>query len=209
LPKATTSGALTGISREVYRAQVGSENGKRARWFAESVATPKIYGGTPTRNSLMNEPVSNLAGRDRRRTDILHEYFVPPDRFTDFITACKETIPVTTQELLNVTLRYVATDDTSVLAFAPSPRIAAVMSFAQEVTPEGEAGMLQMTERLIDRITAIGGSFYLPYRLHARRDQVAASYPNVQRFIERKLRYDPNQVFRNTMWDAYFAPDRQ
>jgi FAD/FMN-containing dehydrogenase len=209
LPKASSSSALTGISRQVYRAQVGSEAGKRARWFAESVATPKIYSGTPTRNSLMNEPVANLAGRDRRRTDILHEYFVPPERFADFVTACKETIPATTQELLNVTLRYVGADATSVLAFAPGPRIAAVMSFAQELTPEAEAGMLQMTELLIERVIALGGSFYLPYRLHARRDQVAASYKNAPRFIERKLNYDPNQVFRNAMWDAYFAPDRK
>lgn len=208
LPKATTSSALTGISKEVYRAQVASETGKRARWFAESVATPKIYSGTPTRNSLMNEPVSNLAGRDRRRTDILHEYFVPAERFADFVTVCKQTIPTTTQELLNVTLRYVGTDETSVLAFAPGPRIAAVMSFAQDLTPEAEAGMLQMTELLIERITAIGGSFYLPYRLHARRDQVAAAYKNTPRFVEGKLKYDPKQAFRNAMWDAYWAPDR-
>jgi FAD/FMN-containing dehydrogenase len=208
LPKATASSALTGVSREVYRAQIGSETAKRARWFAESVATPKVYSGTPTRNSLMNEPVSNLAGRDRRRTDILHEYFVPVERFADFITACKETILVSKQELLNVTLRYVAADQTSVLAFAPGPRIAAVMSFSQELTPEAEAGMLQMTELLIERIISIGGSFYLPYRLHARRDQVTAAYKNAQLFVDRKLNYDPNQVFRNAMWDTYFAPDR-
>lgn len=205
LPRATSASALTGVSREIYRAQAGSETAKRARWIAESVVTPRIYGGTPTRNSLMNEPVSNLAGRDRRRTDILHEYFVPPERFAEFVVACKETIPVTTQELLNVTLRYVAADDTSVLAFAPGPRIAAVMSFAQEMTPDGEAGMLQMTEALIERIIAIGGSFYLPYRLHARRDQVALAYKNAQRFVDLKHKYDPNQVFRNAMWDTYFA----
>ncbi len=208
LPKAATSSALSGVSREIYRAQVGSEAGKRARWFAESVATPKIYTGTPTRNALINEPVANLAGRDRRRTDILHEYFVPPERFADFVTACKETIPVTTQELLNVTLRYVGADETSVLSFAPGPRIAAVMSFAQELTPEAEAGMLQMTELLIERIAAIGGSFYLPYRLHARTDQVLKVYKNAPRFIERKLHYDPGQLFRNAMWDTYFAPAR-
>jgi len=45
----------------------------------------------------------------------------------------------------------------------------------------------------------------LPYRLHARRDQVAAAYPNVARFIERKRHYDPRLLFRNAMWQGYFA----
>jgi FAD/FMN-containing dehydrogenase len=153
----------------------------------------------------MNEPVSNLAGRDTGRTDILHEYFVPPDRFRDLVTACQEIIPRSGIEFLNVTLRYVAADDDSVLAFAPTRRIAAVMSFSQELKPDSEARMRRMTEALIDRVVAVGGSFYLPYRLHARRDQIDRAYANVARFVERKRHYDPRLLFRNTMWDAYFA----
>jgi len=154
----------------------------------------------------MNEPVSNLASSDRSRTDILHEYFVPVDRFPEFLEACREIIPCKSVEFLNVTLRYVAADETSVLVYAPERCIAAVMSFSQEMTPEGEGEMLQLTEAMIDRIIALGGCFYLPYRLHARRDQVERAYPNTPRFVERKLHYDPGLLFRNAMWQAYFAP---
>ena len=63
------------------------------RWFAETVAAPAVTSGIATRNSLMNEPVSNLASDDRSRTDILHEYFVPPERFPEFLEACREIIP--------------------------------------------------------------------------------------------------------------------
>ena len=207
LPKATSSsGAMTSISRDLYRAQVGSELLKRVRWFAETDLGPAVGSGIATRNSLMNEPVSNLASSDRSRTDILHEYFVPVDRFPEFLEACREIIPCKSVEFLNVTLRYVAADGTSVLAYAPERRIAAVMSFSQEMTPEGEGEMLQLTEAMIDRIVALGGCFYLPYRLHARRDQVERAYPNTPRFVERKLHYDPGLLFRNAMWQAYFAP---
>ena len=65
--------------------------------------------------------------------------------------------------------------------------------------------MLEMTERLIDRVVDLGGAFYLPYRLHARRDQVEKAYPDVARFVERKRFYDPKLLFRNAMWDIYFA----
>jgi FAD/FMN-containing dehydrogenase len=79
------------------------------------------------------------------------------------------------------------------------------MSFSQETSPEGEVDMLKTTEALIERITAIGGAFYLPYRLHARRDQIEKAYPRVNELIAAKRRYDPNLLFRNTMWDTYFA----
>ena len=50
-----------------------------------------------------------------------------------------------------------------------------------------------------------GGSFYLPYRLHARRDQVARAYPRLEEFRDRKHRYDPGLLFRNLMWSHYFG----
>lgn len=186
-------------------AQTGSESIKRTRWFFETVVQPMSGSGIATRNTLINEPVSNLRSRDTSRTDILHEYFVPPARFGEFIDACKAIIPASTLEFLNVTLRYVGPDKDSVLAFAPEERIAAVMSFSQEFTPAAEAEMIRVTEALSDRVVAIGGAFYLPYRLHARRDQVAATYPNAARFVERKRHYDPRLLFRNAMWQAYFA----
>lgn len=202
LPVAESASWMTGVSRDIYRAQIGSETAKRARWLAETRLNP---AGATSRNTLLNEPVANLAGSDRWRTDILHEYFVPPERFREFLAACRELIPPAKAEFLNVTLRFVEPDDTSVLAYAPTRRIAAVMSFSQEVSPEGEADMMQLTERLIDRVVAIGGAFYLPYRLHARRDQVEAAYPKTAQFVERKRVYDPNLLFRNAMWNTYFA----
>ena len=206
LPPATHGGGVMGrIASEIYRRETGSEWFKTLRWTMESSINPRLSSGVATRNSLMNEPVANLANPYPQRTDILHEYFVPPDRFGDFLAVCREIIPPAKAEFLNVTLRYVAADPDAVMAFAPTPRIAAVMSFSQEKTVGGEIDMLTMTERLIDGVLACGGSFYLPYRLHARRDQVAATYPASARFVAAKREIDPKLLFRNAMWDAYFA----
>ena len=40
-----------------------------------------------TLNAILNIPVALLADGDSRRTDILHEYFLPPERFADFLAA--------------------------------------------------------------------------------------------------------------------------
>ena len=67
----------------------------------------------------------------RRRTDILHEYFVPPERFARIPRRLPRDHSAFGQDLLNVTLRYLDADPVSVLSFAPAPRIAAVMLFPQ------------------------------------------------------------------------------
>ena len=203
IPAATGSGTLSKLSRPVFRAQLMNEPMKDARWGFEAFLRPLIGGGTVTRNTLLNEPVITLDDNDPGRTDILHEYFVPPERFADFITACQEVIPASYQELLNITLRYVAADRESVLAYATGNRIACVMLFSQEMTARAETDHRRMTRELIDRVLDLGGTYYLPYRPHATRAQFLKSYPSARAFVRRKLELDPDATFRNLFWDRY------
>jgi FAD/FMN-containing dehydrogenase len=80
------------------------------------------------------------------------------------------------------------------------------MSFSQVIAPVAEADMRAMTQSLIDRVLELGGSFYLPYRLHARPDQMRRAYPNAGAFAEAKRQVDPKSLFRNALWDRYFSP---
>ncbi len=205
LPLAPGSGWLARTTRDVFRAQTGSDVNKHLRWWFEAALTPWIGSGSTTRNALLNEPVMTLEDRDPQRTDILHEYFVAPDRFPAFISACRDVIPSSYQELLDVTLRYVETDDESWLSYAPAPRIAAAMLFSQEKTHRAEADMARMTKELIDRVLALGGSYYLPYRLHARTDQMIKAYPGLRAFTAKKRAMDPSNLFRHAMWDSHMA----
>jgi FAD/FMN-containing dehydrogenase len=200
---ASGSGLVSHLARHLYRAQLGNEPMKRLRWFTETTLGPRVAGGVATRNSLINEPVATLDDRDSARTDILHECFVAPERFGDFLTACREIIPVAYQEFLNVTLRFVDRDAESWLSYATTPRIAAVMSFSQEMSARAEADMARMTRALIDAITAIGGSYYLPYRPHATPAQMAAAYARAPDFARAKRALDPDLLFRNALWDGY------
>lgn len=203
LPPATGSGLMSQAAAKVFRAQLMNEPLKDLRWWFEASLGPMIGAGEVTRNSLINEPVVTLDDGDPARTDILHEYFVPPDRFADFITACQEVIPASYQEMMNITLRYVRTDPESVLAYAPGPRIACVMLFSQEMTARAEIDHARMTRELIERVLDLGGTYYLPYRPHARLEHLLQGYPNAREFVARKLEIDPGRVFRNGFWDTY------
>ena len=204
LPRASGSGFVSRTSRHIFRAQVESDRAKHLRWWTEAELGPRV-AGEATRNTLMNEPVVTLDDRDPFRTDILHEYFVAPERFADFVGACQAVIPASYQQLINITLRFVATDRDSVLAYAPEPRIAAVLLFSQEKTVRGEADMARMTGALIERVLDIGGTYYLPYRPHASLAQLSRGYPRAAAFAQAKRAADPDLLFRNALWDGYLA----
>ena len=203
LPPVTGSGYMSKAAARIFRAQLMNETVKDLRWGFEAGIGPIIGAGEVTRNALLNEPVITLDDRDPTRTDILHEYFVPPERFADFIDACQDVIPASYQEMLNITLRYVLADRESVLAYAPGNRIACVMLFSQEMTARAEADHARMTRALIDRVLDIAGTYYLPYRPHATGAQIERGYPRVREFVERKLELDPTATFRNGFWDTY------
>lgn len=205
VPAAAGSGFLSKISRPIFRAQLGNDWVKRRRWGIETGLYAAMTGPA-TRNSLFNEPVITLDDRDPNRTDILHEYFVAPDRFNDFVTICRDIIPNSYQDLLNITLRWVEQDSTSLLSYAPDgPHIASVLLFSQEMTARAEADMAWMTQNLIEAVLDIGGSYYLPYRLHATTAQFQRSYPKAAELAALKRQIDPDLRFRNALWDRYLA----
>jgi hypothetical protein len=110
-------------------------------------------------------------------------------------------IPASHQRLLNITLRYVDADRDSVLAYAPEPRIAAVLLFSQEMTARAEADMARMTHALVERVLQLGGTYYLPNRPHASLDQLLGGYPRAQEFTTKKREIDGDLLLRNYLWD--------
>lgn len=205
IPQVHQRNFFSNVSRYVLRSQLENEKNKHRRWWLETKINPIVHTGITTRNTLINEPVVALDDRDPNRTDILHEYFFNPDQLGDFIRICKDLIPSSYQELLNITLRFVDHDSESWLCYAPEPRIAAVLLFSQEMTERAEADMKRLTQALIEGVLSINGSYYLPYRPHPTSEQFLRAYPLAKQFASSKKKLDPNLTFRNNFWDNYFS----
>lgn len=62
------------------------------------------------------------------------------------------------------------------------------------------------TRRLVDAALAEGGSFYLPYQIHATPAQFLAAYPRAAEYFALKSLVDPDYKFRNRLWEAYYRP---
>ena len=144
-----------------------------------------------------------FANRSADSTDILHEYFVPPESFDAFVDQLRVIILKHKGDLLNVTVRDVLRDDDTFLRYADRDMFALVMLFNQPRTAAGDASMEAMTRELIDAALGLGGRYYLPYRLHATNDQLRKAYPQISRSFELKRRYDPHETFQNSFYLRY------
>lgn len=190
------------IARLLFRGEVESSYGKHLRWSVERHLGNE-GGSKATRNQLLREPVTLFQNRRPEMTDILHEYFVPADRFASFVDRLKRTLPASGADLLNVTVRNVSADTDTFLAYATTDVFSFVMLFSQRRTPEGETAMTKVTRDLVDAALAEGGRYYLPYRLHPTKEQLLRAYPRFAEFTERKRALDPNLVFQNELWRTY------
>lgn len=204
LPPLTES-ALDPLRRVIFRGSVGTDYGKRLRWNLESALGESIGERFVSRNQLLQSDVAVYANRSDRSTDILHEYFVPPEQLSAFLVLAREIIPRHEPDLLNVTLRDVRADEDTMLRYADRDLIAVVMFFNHARTAAADANMQAMTRELIEASLDVGGRYYLPYRLHATQEQFEAAYPQAQAFAALKRLHDPDGLFTNHFYLKYLS----
>ena len=94
-------------------------------------------------------------------------------------------------------------DDDAFLAYADKEVFGFVMLYNQKKDVAAENEMRILTRRLIDIAISLDGKYYLPYRLHATREQMYAAYPQSQLFFQFKKIYDPGEIFRNQFYESY------
>ena len=191
--------------RELYRAQIGSQAGKELRWRVETNSSRVLHGRFFSRNGLVSEPSALFREQNADRTDILHEYFVPAGRFGEFLDRLRELLPREPFELMNITVRDVTEDRDTFLRYADGNLFALVMLFNVPRTGEADEKMRALTRDLIDAALACEGRYYLPYRLHASREQFEKAYPRARQFFARKRHFDPEELFQNQFYLAYGA----
>lgn len=147
------------------------------------------------------EPVSRT-----RSTYVLEEYFIPVDHFQAFTASMREVFRRHQPNVINVSIRHASADGESMLAWAPTESFAFVIYYKQEVTAAAQREVGVWTRELIDAALAQGGTYYLPYQLHATEAQFQRAYPGAAELFALKGRVDPAYRFRNKLWDRYYRP---
>lgn len=130
-------------------------------------------------------------------TEVITELYVPRTRLADFLDAMAEDFRRHDVEVIYGTVRLIERDTESFLAWAREPWACTVLNLCTAHTPEGKERSAEAFRRLIDLAIERGGSYFLTYHKHARRDQIEACHPRFADFLRRKLEIDPGERFQS------------
>ena len=186
------------------------------KWTAQRDLLPRVRHCDSSRNEALRAAEACLVSRSQamysdlillrhkipQYTDILHEYFLPPEDLVAFLRDAAEALKDSDAVLLHASVRMVHAEPI-LLDYARGDRYSVVLYLSQEVSAEGNRDMAVLTRTLVDRALAAGGTFYLPYQQHYTRDDLARAYPRIEEFFALKRRHDPGLLFMNGFYRRF------
>lgn len=193
--------------------------GRRVRWELEKHFEPRVHPCI-SQNQGMNQKEQCLVSRNQEMynsmgylknrlhdTDILQEYFIPPEKMPAFVDGLRNVVNRTGANLLNVTIRIVHKDDITALPYARQDMFAFVLYFNQKFNEKESRILEKTTVDLIDLALGLDGTYYLPYQLDYSSEQLRRGYPGIDAFFAAKKKYDPEGVFSNKFYEKYGKHD--
>lgn len=172
------------------------------------VLDPLYFRGEPVmwRNYEASYDVDELEPSSRAAsTYVLQEYFVPVDRFDTFVLRLRDVLQRHDVNVINVAIRHATPDSGSLLAWARTEVSAFVIYYKQGTDAAAREAVGVWTRELTDAALDLGGSYYLPYQLHATDAQFRRAYPRAGEYIALKRRLDPSGRFRNALVDKHLS----
>lgn len=160
------------------------------------------------RNYEASHDVQELEPASRKNsTYVLQEYFVPVEMLDQFVPMMSKILNRHGVNAINVSIRHAKQDPGTFLAWARSDVFAFVLYYKQGTSETDRAAVGIWTRELIEAAISLGGTYYLPYQIHAPERQFQAAYPGAEKFFTLKKSIDPTYKFRNKLWDTYYLPD--
>ncbi len=155
------------------------------------------------RNYEASRDVAELEPATRAiATYVLQEYFIPERHFAGFARQMGALLRQTSTGTLNVSVRHAPADRTSLMAWAQEDVFSFVVYYKQRVHRSAQQAVADWTRAMVALALAHGGTYYLPYQLHATQPQFDAAYPRAAAF--RTLRQNIGaRRFSNALWDRY------
>jgi FAD/FMN-containing dehydrogenase len=156
------------------------------------------------RNHEASLDVAALEPYSRRSsTYALDEFFVPPRHFEPFVRDMGRILRRHRVAAVNVSVRHSPADTLALLPWAREEVFSFVLFYKQGIDAAAQRAVGDWTRELIDAALQHEGRYYLPYQLHATRQQFERAYPEVAQLRQLKARVDPQGRFSNSMWQKY------
>lgn len=181
-----------------------SDWGKNLFWTIQKKYMDQTNGKLESRNNVMRSDTQFMEYHSTSHVELLQEYFIPVDNFTEYIDDLRELLLEKEDfNLLNITVRYVEQNEEAMLSYATDDMVALVFLINQEKGKVAMAYQQEVIEEIIDMTLVYDGTFYLPYYPFATADQLSSAYPNMEEFFQMKRKYDPQERWMNLFYEEY------
>jgi decaprenylphospho-beta-D-ribofuranose 2-oxidase len=177
--------------------------GKRLRWVLQKWLEYPATDVVRTRNNIFRSPIGRIRYYSTKDTDILQEYFIPPQNFAAFVNGLRDIVEKREINLLDATVRYIEPNNDAFLNYSERQALAVVLYMNVKTSASGLEDSSRMTREIIDLALGHDGTFYLPYVLDYDKSQLLRAYPMTGEFLVAKRRYDPSEVFYNEFYARY------
>jgi FAD/FMN-containing dehydrogenase len=180
-----------------------SDWGKDFLWETQKEYFMNNDGKYETRNNVMRSDSEFMEYENPNKTEVLQEYFVPVDKFAEYIDDLRAVLEKEELNLLNITIRYVEHDENAVLSYAKDDMFALVLLVNQGRSKQDIQSTEKVLQKLIDVTLQHDGSYYLPYYSYPTDAQLKKAYPRIDEFFEKKRDFDPEERFKNLFYERY------
>lgn len=158
-----------------------------------------------TRNYESWYSVSELEPISRKKsTYVLQEYFVPVEKFDEFTFKMWEIYRRYNVNIINVSIRHAYPDLESNMSWARKESFAFVIYHKQDTDEKSRIEVGIWHRELMDLVSEMWGSYYLPYQPHASFETFKKSYPNFEKTFKLKKKLDPELKIDNVLINKYY-----
>ena len=100
-------------------------------------------------------------------------------------------------------IRHSPVDTLALLPWAREEVFSFVLFYRQGLDQQAQRVVGEWTRELVEATLKHEGRYYLPYQLHATKEQFERAYPEVAQLRQLKSRVDPQGRFSNSLWQKY------
>lgn len=137
-----------------------------------------------------------LHARDKG-SEMITEIYVPRASLVSFMEAARSELRQRKANVIYGTVRLIEKDEESFLAWARENWACIIFNLHIDHNTAQIAEAADAFRSLIDLAIAHQGSYYLTYHRWATREQLERCYPQFSTFLQKKLEYDPGELFQS------------
>lgn len=139
--------------------------------------------------------------RNTNGTEMITELYVPTNKLQEFLLSAKRILREQHADVIYGTIRLIEKDDETFLAWAKEKYACIIFNLHINHDQISILRAKNSFRSLIDIALDLGGSYYLTYHRFATKVQLLRAYPQFEKYLAEKKKFDPSGKIRSNWFN--------